>query len=66
MGLNHAVQEDLAEKNYMYRKLLDEHTKLDAQITKLSTAPSVSNERISSLKKLKLRVADKLSVIASQ
>lgn len=63
MGVNHAVLPELLEENYSYRRLCDEHEKLEQQLSQLRQHPIVDAERVSTLKKMKLRVVDRMSLI---
>lgn len=65
MGLNHAVNEELLENNYQYKKLHDEHTATKKALKEESLRPALDVFKIAQLKRRKLQLADKMKSIDS-
>lgn len=65
MGLNHAVNEQLLENNYQYKKLFDQHSAIKAELKKASSSLSIDPMRIAQLKRKKLSLADQMLSIES-
>lgn len=58
--INHAVSKELLEKNYLYRRLQDQHQKLESEIANLRQTPSSDHTRLHALKRQKLHLRDQM------
>lgn len=65
MGINHAVNEELLENNYQYKKLHEEHSAAERALKEESLRPAVDTSKIAQLKRRKLQLADKMKSIDS-
>lgn len=63
MGLNHAVQAELLENDYKYKRLFVQHETLEDQIERENALPAVDTSKLRSLKKKKLFVVDQMTTI---
>jgi|NOAtaT_6_FD_contig_21_2848406_length_322_multi_15_in_0_out_0_1 hypothetical protein len=63
---NHALAHDLLTHDYHYRKLAGEHAEIERQLESLRQAPSVDITVLAHLKRLKLQVRDKMSLLEKE
>ena len=58
--INHNVRKDMLERNYQYRRLQDQHEKLENEIEVLRQKPTADSTRLYALKRQKLHLRDQM------
>lgn len=66
MSVNHDYARNLVDHNYAYRKLFQEHQRIETLIRRLETMPGAHDNEVKGLKKMKLSVVDQMSLIEKQ
>ena len=61
--LNHAIRQDLLEKNYAYRRLYGSHQMVESEIEDLKKHPSADDTQLKALKLKKLRLRESMQQI---
>ena len=54
--INHTICKEMLEKNYLYRRLQDQHEKLEHEIEVLRHKPSADTTHLYALKRQKLHL----------
>jgi hypothetical protein len=65
MGSNHAVNEELLENDYQYKKLHQAHLETKQEIKQEILHPAIDLSKVTFLKRKKLRLADEMLSIES-
>lgn len=60
---NHFYSQQLLSNNYNYRRLYEQHAKLEAEINRSESTPGMGLEEIRKLKRRKLFVLDQMNLI---
>lgn len=63
MGLNHAIQLELLENDYTYKKLYVQHKDLEKEIDVEASHTAVDVQKLKFLKRKKLFVVDQMTQI---
>lgn len=66
MGINHAINEELLNENYQYKRLHDQHLEIKTEIYRARSAPLVDVAKLKFLKRKKLRLADEMFSLANK
>lgn len=62
-SINHAISKQLMEQDYTYRRLCEEHDDIETMLDELQMHPSTDRSEMIQLKKMKLKVADRMAKI---
>lgn len=60
---NHVISKDLLDSDYQYRRLHDEHEKIEERINRMRASPATDTTSLYELKRLKLKVRDQMSTL---
>ena len=63
MSVNHDYSNQLVNDDYNYRKLFEEHQRIEGLIHELEVIPAMNDAELKGLKKIKLSVVDQMTRI---